>query len=141
MLKHQYSSLQVYSPEVPLTATDECDFVEYSLDGKEASLVTVSIDDTNKLLWVTGNVSSPGMTLDLLQLKVFFTCSPHTAETNCVHCLQFVETGNRPKDISKIRKLCTSQEVVTAGTSRGWESSGVGTGVPPPPHVGQGVPP
>lgn len=64
------TSVNSYSPAAPPTSTAESAFIRYSLDGKEASLVNISHDNVNHLLWVTAKVVSPGITLDLLQLKV-----------------------------------------------------------------------
>ena len=63
-------SLQLLSPSPPEEATKESVFVKYSLDGKEANLVTLSFDDSNNLLWITSKSSFHRISLDLLQLKV-----------------------------------------------------------------------
>lgn len=83
MFSASVRSLQSYSPAVPPTDITESDsFVRYSLDGKEASLVNVSLDDSNKLLWVMTDAISPGKTLDLLQLKV---CAGYSVPSECGH--------------------------------------------------------
>lgn len=67
---HGRKSLQLLSPAPPEEVAKESVFVKYSLDGKEASLVTVSFDDSNNLLWITSKSSLQGISLDLFQLKV-----------------------------------------------------------------------
>lgn len=46
----------------------ETTLVKYSLDGKEASLVKISFDDSCHLLWITSEKDQ--VSLDLLQLRV-----------------------------------------------------------------------
>lgn len=49
------------------TGDSERGCVSYSLDGKEASMVNVSIENSTHVLWITDRTATP---LDLFQLKV-----------------------------------------------------------------------
>ena len=56
----------------PPSGGSETEFIKYSLDGKEVSIVNVSFDDPCHLLWVKSEGQSV-LSLDLLQLKVMVT--------------------------------------------------------------------
>lgn len=108
MFAASLSSLQQLTPAaVPGTL-----FVKYSLDGKEASLVNVCFDSTNHLLWITPITPSPGVSLDLSLLKVA-TCMCTPSYQSFSSPFQFVESGNLPKESSKVKKLLNPQKVYT----------------------------
>lgn len=65
------SSHQQLEPTPPPHSQEqETLLVKYSLDGKEASLVTAFLDASSQLLWITFKQDSLSGPLDLLQLKV-----------------------------------------------------------------------
>ena len=101
---------------------EDTTFLKWSNNGKEASLVVVSVDEGQRVLRIESTTSEGVAAIDLRQIKVrgarfaryispsHAICMRKSSVT--LYVMQLVLSGNKPKDNSKIKKILNCEEVI-----------------------------